>query len=154
MSPRQRVSWAHVIDILDKYLSLRADWPVTSPLGKLNEGGTDDVHRGESGTLTWLVDIGTCLERLPAEERETVLEVAHVRRAEEDAAAQARNAAWKSRRSGAVHDVRDAHSRTRREWRKIADEHQRRRRRIERRRAYRSGMDRLTVIVVEAVKRA
>ena len=154
MSPIRRVSWAHVIGILEKYLSLRADWPVTSPLGKLNEGGTDDVHRGESGTLVWLVDVGTCLERLPAEERETVIEVAHVRRAEDSAAAKARNAAWKSRRSGAIHDVRDAHARTRQEWRKIADEHQQRRRRMERRKAYRAGMDRLTVIVAEVVKRA
>ena len=154
MTPPRRASWAHVIDVLEKYLSLRADWPVTSPLGKLNEGGTDDVQRGESGTLAWFVDIGTCIERMPAEERETVLEVAHVRRAEEDAAARARNAAWLVRRSGAVHDIRDAHARSRREWSRIADEHQRRRRRMERRKAYRAGMDRLMVFVAEVVKSA
>ena len=154
MTPRRRVSWAHVIDILEKYLSLRDDWPITSPLGKLNEGGTDDVQRGESGTLAWVVDVGGCLERLPTEERETVLEVAHVRRAEENAAAQARNAAWAARRSGAVHDVRDAHARTRREWVRIADDHQQRRRRMERRRAYKDGMDRMTVLIIEVVKPA
>ena len=149
MSPIRRVSWAHVIDILEKYLSLRADWPVTSPLGKLNEGGTDDVHRGESGTLVWLVDVGTCLERLPAEERETVIEVAHIRWAEKYATMTARNSEMASRRSGAVRDVRDDHARSKREWLRIANEHYRTRRRIIQRRAYRDGMDHMVEFVID-----
>jgi hypothetical protein len=149
MTPRRNAGWSYTISVLDKYLSLRDDWPVTSPLGRLNEGGTDDVRRGVGGTLAWVVDIGSCLAQMPVNERETVLECAIERHAEHDAAARARNSDMSAKRSGAVHDVRDLHQRSKREWRRIADDHQRQRRKIERRKAYRDGMDLLTVLVLE-----
>lgn len=142
-------SWAHVISALEKYLSLAEDWPVSSPLGRLNEGGCDDVRRGTTGALEWLIDMGVHLERIPRDERDVVLVVARIRRAEHAAVAHARNDDMAARRSGAVQDVRDKHQRSRREWRKIADGHQRERRRLERWNAYKHGMDHLSVLVVK-----
>ena len=148
MTPRRRLGWARVIDMLERYLTLRADWPVTSPLGKLSEGGTDDVRRGESGTLMWVVDVGGCLDRMPTKECERVVEVTHVRMAEEDAIAMATTHELSAHRSGVVCDVRDMHARSKREWRRVANDHQRRRRRLETK-VYERGMDRLSVMFAE-----
>ena len=149
MTPHRRVSWAHVIDILDKYVALSNDWPVTSPLGRLNEGGTDGVRRDEGTMLAWLVDVGGCLAKLSKCECDLVLVVTKKRQAEEDATTRARKSAMAAQRSGAVRDVRDDHARSKREWLMIADDHRRDRRRLERRRAYEHGMDHLCVVISE-----
>jgi hypothetical protein len=142
--------WGHVIAVLDKYISLRLDWPITSPLGRLDDVPPEEANHDVAGKLAWVVDIGTCLERLDTDERDSVLEVAMLRQAENDAASRARNADMSARRSG-VSDIRENHQRSKREWKQIADEHQRMRRNVERRRAYEHGMDRLSLLIVEVM---
>ena len=149
MSPPRRVSWAHVIDILDKYVSLSSDWPVTSPLGRLNEGGADGVRRNEGAMIAWLVDIGGCLVKLSEYEKRLVLEVTLLRQAEDSATTEARKSGVCAQRSGAVRTVRDDHTRSKREWLKIADDVRRERHRLEKRQAYEHGMDMLCVLVAE-----
>lgn len=142
-----RIGWGHVIAVLDKYISLRADWPITSPLGRLDDPAPEDVNRDISGNLAWLADIGSCLAALEAVEHECVLGAAMTRQAEADAATRARNAEMLARRSGSVQDVRDSWRRTKSQWMKIAAEHQRTLHGFERRREYRKGMDRLTILI-------
>ena len=149
MSPRRRVSWSHVIDILDKYLALKNDWPVMSPLGRLNEGGTDGVRRDEGTMLAWFANVGGCLAKLPKYESDLVMEVTRKRQAEDYATSEARKSATAAQRSGAVRDVRDDHSRSKREWLRIADDHRRDRRRLEKRQAYEHGMDLMCVLIAE-----
>ena len=149
MSPPRRVSWAHVIDILDKYVSLSADWPVMSPLGRLNEGGTDSVRRDEGAMIAWLADIGGCLVKLPRYEKDLVLVVTRLRQAENSATSEARKNGVNAQRSGAVRDVRDDHTRSKREQLRKADDIRRERRRLERRQAYDHGMDMLCVLIAK-----
>lgn len=143
-----RGGWGHVIAVLAKYLSLREDWPLTSPLGRLDDGGSDDVSRDVPGQLAWLADVGTCLEALDAYERQCVLEVAMLRDAEDRAQAMARNHRTAAERSQSVSDVRDAHLRTKSDWKERARKHRQERRRIEERQAYQHGMDHMSVLVV------
>jgi hypothetical protein len=147
-----RVGWGHVIAILDKYISLRADWPITSPIGRLDDVQPEGVNRDISGSLEWVSDIGCCLAKLTSGECECVLGAAMVRQAEAHAAVNARNAETFARRSGTVPDIRDSWRRTKNDWMRLAAEHQRTLRELEHRGDYKRGMDRLSALIVTVAR--
>ena len=141
MSTRSRV-WA----VLERYYDLSTDAPISSPLGSIDTGGADQPSNDVKRPLAFLCDVGTALAGLTAPQREQVELYYHTHRAWEHADAMRRNASLDVYRCGGGQAALLA-QRGKREWRRIADGHQKRLDCIRHRKAYQQAMDRLELSI-------
>jgi hypothetical protein len=137
MTSRSRI-WL----ILERYYDLSTDAPISSPLGSVDTGGADNPSNDIKRPLAYLCDIGMALAGLTPAQREQVELYYHTHRAWEYADSMRRNASLDVYRAGGGKAALLA-QRSKRDWRRIADGHQRQLDKIRHRKAYHDAMARL-----------
>lgn len=130
--------------ILERYFDLRDDTPITSPLGSIGTGGSDQVTGGIDARTAWMCDIGAALAGLDAAQREQIDLYYHAHRARDIAEQYRRNKTNDVYRESGKRDKLMT-QRSASDWRRIADRHSKTLNNIIRREAYKTAMDRLEV---------
>lgn len=132
--------------VLERYYDLSDDAPISSPLGSIDTGGADNPTNDIKRPLAFICDIGTVLAGLTDAQREQVELYHQTHRAWENAEAMRRNASLDVYRGGSGAAALIA-QRSKREWRRIADGHQRELDRVRHRRAYKDAMNHLELSI-------
>jgi hypothetical protein len=132
--------------VLERYYDLSTDAPISSPLGSIDTGGADNPTNDIKRPLAFMCDIGMALAGLTPAQREQVELYYHTHRAWENADAMRRNASLDVYRAGGGQAALLA-QRSKREWGRIANGHQKRLDRIRHRKPYQEAMDRLDLSI-------
>jgi len=134
-----------VWSILDRYYSLRRQWPISSPISQAG-GGSHVQNRGVTPQVAFIIDVGVMLSKLEPQELEAVECAYHVRRAADEADSSAKNADRDSMRTSIL-DIRKMRQRSKKEWLSIAREGRKELHRIRNRPPFMSGMPKLCVLL-------
>lgn len=146
MSLNSRQVWS----ILERYYSLRRQWPITSPISQAG-GGSHISSAGITPQVAFIIDVGVMLEKLEPQELAAIELAYNVRMASEEAETSAKNADRESRWTS-IQDVRKMRQRSKREWRRIANDHRQELHCIRNRQAFKTAMPKLCALLAVIVE--